>query len=280
MFDFAKARQNAVKDLTNDKLGLLVLGPGGGGKSTACGTFEGKILYLYCSGEAHGILSAGANGSEIVGIRIDLDDEGNAIKPDVAYDRLLQILSEQEGIKAEGFTAVVVDSLMEVENLIRSTNKFKVACLTDKGTHNKFAEPQAVIDLARPILVKLKDLQLNLGVHFAVTLPLNVTEIGDNGEIMAASPKLSTYSVAECLILQFSDIVVVGRMTNDKGQSSHRFQFVSDVSRAQKNQDGTIKRLQNFSPRLAGVRDLPATAPADMKKLAELKKKGLSNGKG
>jgi energy-coupling factor transporter ATP-binding protein EcfA2 len=273
MFNFQKARQNAVKDLTNQKLGVLVLGPGGSGKSTVCGSFEGKVLYLYTSGESHGVLSATSSGSEIFGIRLDQGDDGKQLKPDEAYDRLLAILSDEEGVRKEGFSAVVLDSLMEIESLVRTTNKFKALCLTDKGAVNRFAEPQSVLDMLRPILVKLKDLQLNAGIHYAVTCPLHVSEIGDNGEILQAGPKLSTYSVAEGLILQFPDIVVISRMTNDKGVPGYRFQFNSSVSKESKDKDGTVKKLLNFSPRLAGIREIPTTMPADMKKLAELKAK-------
>jgi hypothetical protein len=275
-FNFSKAKLNAVKDLTNTKLGVLVLGAGGDGKSTLCGTFEGRTLFLYCQGESHGARSASTMGGQLDAIRLDLDDDENRLTPDQTYDRLIAILSDAEGVRQEGYGAVVLDSLSDMESVIRATTKFKIACMTDKGGHNKFAEPQAVIDLFRPILVKLKDLQLNVGIHFACTCPLDVQSKEDNGEISEAKPKLSTYSVAESLVLQFADIITVGRMTNDKGKAAHRIQFGSNISKESKNQDGTIKKLMNFSPRLAGVLELPPHMVANMSKLAELKEKGAS----
>lgn len=270
-FNFAKARQNAIKDLTNDKLGVLVLGAGQGGKSTLCGTFAGKTLYLYCQGESHGARSASTQNDSLDAIRLDLADSGERLSADQTYDRLLAILSDIPGLRQEKYAAIVLDSLADLESVIRATSKFKVGCLSDKGNHNKFAEPQAVIDLFRPVLVKLKDAQLTLGIHFACTCPLDVTSLEDNGEIAEAKPKLSTYSVAESLVLQFADIITVGRMANDKGGVAHRIQFGSVITKESKNQDGTIKRLLNFTPRLAGIMILPPHMAADMKKLVLLK---------
>ena len=278
-FNFARAKQNAVKDLTNDKLGLLVLAQGGDGKSTLCGTFGVPTLLLYWQGESHGVLSAKSMGGTVDAIRLDLDDEGVKLTPDLSYDRLLAILGESEGIKAAGYQAVVIDSLSELESVIRSTQKFKVACQTDKGAHNSFAEGNAVIGLMRGVFTRLKDLQLNLGIHFACTCPLNVVSKEDNGEIAEASPKLSTYSVAENVVLQFADIVTVGRMVNKEGKAAHRIQFGTSVSKESKTANGTVKKFLQFSPRLAGVMELPSHMAADLSKLAELKAKGVNNGK-
>jgi hypothetical protein len=172
-----------------------------------------------------------------------------------------------------------VDSLSELESVIRSTQKFKVACQTDKGTHNSFAEGNAVIGLMRGVFTRLKDLQLNLGIHFACTCPLNVISKEDNGEINEASPKLSTYSVAENVVLQFADIVTVGRMANKEGKMAHRIQFGSSISKESKTASGAVKKFLNFSPRLAGVMELPSHMAADLSKLAEIKAKGVNNGK-
>lgn len=271
-FNFRKAADNAKKDLNNPYVGAIVLSPGGGGKSSLMGTFEGKTLYLYTGDESHGPAAAAANGGEVIAVRVDEDDDGGKLTPDQSYSRLLELLTAEEGIRDEGFKAIVIDSLTAFETLIRATSKFRAACMTDKGTHNKFAEPQAVLDLFRPILVKLRDLQLNLGVHYACSCPLDVVAMGDNGEIMESKPKLSTFSVAEGLVLQFPDVLVVGRMVKDE-KSSWRIQFNAGVSKASKDQSGATKKCINFNPRIMGIQNLPANMPANMQKVAELKAK-------
>jgi len=269
-FNFQRAKENARKDLDNKKVGAIILAPSGGGKSTLGGTFGCKTLFIFGGAESHGPVAASVHGGDIVAVRFDQDDDGNNLDADSAYERLLSILDAEDAIKEEGFGAIVVDSLTEVEATIRATTKFRAECLSQNGKHNSFAEPTATLGLFRPILVKLRDLQLNLGVHYAATCPLTVNAYGDNGEIMESAPKLSGYSVAEGLILQFPDVLVVGRMA--KGEKvAHRIQFNAGVTKASKDQAGQIKKLLNFNPRVTGVKDLPASMEANLGKVATMK---------
>lgn len=275
-FSFAKAAANARKDLDNRRVGAIILAPSGGGKSTLGGTFGCKTLFIFGGAESHGPVAASVHGGDIVAVRFDQDDEGNNLDPDDAYARLLSILDAEDAIKKEGFGAIVLDSLTEVENTVRATSKFKTECLSAQGKHNSFAEPAATLGLFRPILVKLRDLQLNLGVHYAATCPLQVSAIGDNGEIMESAPKLSGYSVAEGLILQFPDVLVVGRMIGKTGNAAHRLQFNAGVTKTSKDQLGTIKKTVNFTPRVTGVKTLPPNIEASLAKVAEMKAGGAA----
>lgn len=281
-FDFDKAEKEAAKLIDNTKLGAIVLGSSGGGKSFALGTLPGKILYLYTGSENHGVDSARISASKIVPVQIDLDgaasDEqklpNGMLKPDAAYKRLLSILGEVEGIKKAGFGSVVIDGATELESIITATEQWKLMCQTDKGKHNPYAESKSTVAMFRPIVSALHNLQTQLGTHFAMTCILDVKSAGVYGEIEEASPRLSGYSVAESLIQQFGDVIVVGRMSKDN-VAKHKFQFMTDVTRVSKDVLGNVKKAINFAPRVRGVplERLPTYLDPDFKKVLELKTK-------
>lgn len=271
-FNFKAAQAQAAADLKNDKLGLLVLGASGAGKSSVIGTLGVKTLYLYTTGESHGVSAAATQGGEnVVPVCLDYAD-GKGLTADAAYDRLMAVLSDVEGIKKEGFGAIALDGASELEVLIRGTSRWRVMCQTDKGNHNSWEEGKATLAMFRPIIAALKDLQRSIGIHYVVTCILDVNSIGDDGEIMESKPKLQTYSVAEGVLQQFPDIVALGRMS--KGDEiAHRIQFLAGVSRSTKDASGNIIKTVNFHPRLTGrvLADLPNTAKADLSELVKLK---------
>lgn len=276
-FNFKAAREAAKKALDSKTLGAIILGPSGAGKSYLAGTMPGKILYLFTDAEGHGPKGAKANGGDVDGLQIDKDDEGNNLTADQSYNRLLDILSDTDGIVSEGFQSIVIDSLTEVEAIIRQTGAFKRKCETNTGKHNSFAEPSATIEMFRPILSKLRDLSLQHDIHYAATCPLTVQSLGDDGQIMESSPRLSGYSVAENLILQFPDVLVVGQV-EIKGKKGHCLQFNSEsVSKQSKDLAGQIKKLVNFSPRITGVKNPPQLMAANLSKVIEMKEQ--ANGK-
>jgi energy-coupling factor transporter ATP-binding protein EcfA2 len=257
-FDFTKAFSASKGDLDQTALMAVVLGPSGAGKSTLCGTFGVKTLYIYTAGESHGPKAASAiKDSEIVPLRLDDD-------PNVAYQDLLQIL----GDAPKEFKAVVLDGATEIEQIIRSTQQFRTACLNSSGKHNSFAEGEAVLRMFRPIVMALKDLSKK-GVHSCITCALDVQSMADDGEILESKPRLSTYSVVEGLLQQFPAYFCVGRMV--KGEKrAHRIQFLAGVSRVSKDQVGSIKKTLNFNPRISGVLELPNTISADLKEVIKL----------
>ena len=280
MFNFAKAIEATAKEVNSNALGALVMGGSGGGKSFLTGTLGVKTLYLYALGEDHGPKAAKVTGGEnIVPLCFNYDENGDLLADadgNPRYDRIYQnicnILTQGVALDGEGFKAVVVDGVPELEAIIRGTDQWADACKTSKGQHNSFSEGPAVNAMLRPIFNLLKDLQRNYGMHYVVTMTLDVQAMGQNGAIEAASPQLSTYSVAETVARQFGDILVVGRMS--KGESvKHKLQFMSKVSRASKDQNGLIKKAINFTPRLSNVpvEDLPAIVDADLKEVLKLK---------
>lgn len=273
-FDFSKAKINAKRDMDNKTVGAIILGAPGAGKSTFCGTFPGTTLYLYSGGESHGPSAASTNSGEaLVAVRMDRDDDGNALSADASYQRLIDVLGSPESIVSEGITAVVLDSLTEIESIIRSTTKWSRACESANGKHNSFSEGSSTIEMFRPILVALRELALDHGIHYAATCPLTVQELGEDGQIIVAAPRLSGYSVAENLIMQFPDVLVVGRVEK-AGKQVYALQFAAGVTKVSKDQAGTIKKLANFNPRITGVKTLPELMPANFSKVIELKAKG------
>jgi hypothetical protein len=272
-FNFKKAQQEAAAEIKSVNLGLMVLGQSGAGKSTLAGTFGVKTLYLYTTGESHGAKAAATlGGDNVSAISINVEN-GAILSADKAYDRLLSILDSVAEIKAEGFGALVIDGATELEILIRETSRWKLLCQTDKGTHNSWAEGKATLAMFRPIVDKLKNLQRQLNIHFMMTCALDVVKVSDNGEIEESKPRLQTYSVAEGIIQQFEDIVVIGRMSNGE-KVGHRLQFLAGVSRESKDTKGNVRKSMNFNPRLSGVvlDKLPETVKADIQELIKLKK--------
>ena len=265
-FDFAKAIEEGKARRSRKTLEAIVLGPSGAGKSSLAGTFDGKILYLYGSGESHGPDAAETYGQG----RLDTICLDDGRGPDEAFDALMSVLKDVEFLKKNKYTAIVIDGATELEALIRKTAEFKAMCLTNQGKHNAFQEPTAVLAMFRQVFEALRGVKASLGIHYLVTCILDVKEISENGEIIDSSPRLSTYSVAEGLIQQFADVFAVGRMTNGD-KVAHRIQFLSGVSKTSKDAAGKIKRSINFHPRLTGVKELPNTLPADLKEVLKLK---------
>ena len=268
--------QTALKKVqaipSNEILGVAILAPSGGGKSSLAGSFGVKTLYLYTKGETHGPSNAASiaekTGGEIVPYRID-----DVESADMAFDNLLDLLDDIEGLKEAGIKAVVIDSATELEKIIKATDRWRGLCMTPKGGHNNFAETGATMKMLDPILHRLRSLQAVEGIHFAMTITLDVKEISDNGEIQESRPRLDTYGVAESLIQQFGDIVAVGRMTNGD-DVAHRIQFLAGMSRVSKDQTGMVRKSTNFAPRLVGkvLEDLPKSMKADLRELIKFKK--------
>lgn len=271
MFNFQKAIEDAKKDLNNKSLQALVLGPSGAGKSTLLGTFGVKTLYLYTSGENHGVVATTTYGKDNV-VAVCIDREGQErLAPEAAYARLLDILSNGDALVKMGVKAIAIDGATEIEEIIKNTKAWKEFCTTDKGKHNGFAEKDATLRGFRPIIERLKQLNLDHGIMYAMTCILDVKEMGETGEILESTPRLSGYGVAEGLVQQFPDYFVVGRMS--KGDKvAHRVQFLAGVSKESKDQSGRVKKTLNFYPRLTGVSELPNTFEANLGKLAEFKR--------
>ena len=267
----AELKKTSVVKEDTSKLAALILGPSGGGKSTAIGSLGVKTMLLYTRGENHAPAAAKMyGGKNIVPICLDYVD-GETLNPSQTLKRCMDILGSTEAIKAEGFKAVVIDSATELEAMIKGSQTF-----INMVGGNDFKKADVAVDMMRAIILKLIDLQREIGIHYVVTCALDVKELSQNGEIIDAQPKLVGYRLAENLVQMFSDVIVVGAMSNGD-DVQHRFQFASGVSKQQKDKAGGIKKTVNFRPRLTSV-DLTkvlephGTTAADFKILMEMKK--------
>lgn len=261
---------NEASHVDTSLLFAIVLGSSGAGKSHVAGSAPGKILYLYLDSERHGSSSAIKGGGNILAVCIDRDKEGNPLKPDAAFKRGLEILNP-EVLKKAKIDSIVLDGLTELEKLIRATTKWTNMCQSAQGKHNSFAEGASTIALADEYMRALRDAQDKVGVHVIVTGILDVQEVDDNGAIGVAKPRLSGYAVAEGLIQQFPDILVIGKVAGKDGKSGRVFQTNADVQRISKDQAGNVKKFINFEPRLAGATNLPGFIKADLKEVIALK---------
>lgn len=269
-FDFKGALERAKKDADSTSLEAMVLGPSGAGKSYRAGTFGCKTLYLYSGGESHGVRAAKQEAEGLlVPVRYDHDANGSS---DATLANLLEILRSKENIEKLGIKAIYVDGASELEFLIRSSSQWKELCKSAKGAHNSFEEPKATITMFRPIIVALKDLQAEFGMHIAMSCIVDVKEYGPSGEIIECQPRILGYGVAESLIQQFGDTLVTSKLRDQaSGKTAYKFQFMTDVVKTAKEESGIVKKSINFSPRISGVRTVPAYLPANLSEVIRLK---------
>jgi hypothetical protein len=273
MFDFDKAAA-AIK--TSPVLQLITLASSGGGKSFLAGTSGLKTLYIHGVGENHGYESARITGEDlIVPFRWDIDDAGKEIKsPDAQYKRLTDVLAATDQLIEAGFKFIVVDSATEVESLIKGTTRFTTLC-THNGKYNNFKETEACLSMFRPILNSLKSLSTS-EIGYNLTLILDVKQMDELGMITESSPKLYGYGVAEGVIQQFPDIIVVSPIMNPETEEiAHRIYFNAGVSRVQKDEKQRVKKTINFSPRITGVplQELPeGSMAANLEAVLDLKR--------
>jgi hypothetical protein len=256
--EIAKAKAKMERKLVN----AIVLSPSGGGKSALAGTFGVPTLYLFASSEEHGPESASAFANcEITPICIDADRT-----PDQAIEFLIEILSNKDFLK--DFEAIVVDGATALEILIRETNRFKIACMTDKGKHSSYAEGPAALSVFNEILGLLRASDK----HTLMTCILDVREVdAETGEILDSSPRLGTYSLAEGIVLQHPDVFIIGPLTKDD-KTAHRIQFAARMNKTSKEASGKVKKLLNFTPRITGVKDLPNSLPPKLSEVIKLKR--------
>lgn len=279
MFDFNRVLAESKAATKNKSLFAIVMGASGGGKSFLMGTLGVKTLYLYISGEAHGAESAAITGGDLVHpYCLDYVD-GKQLSADDTYKHLRAVLQNVEAIKAAGFKAVAIDGAAELELIIRNSKDWAKRCLNEKGIHSNWEESDATMDLLRFVVEDAKGLQRQLGCHIVMTSILDVRAVGDNGEIMDASPRLRGARVADFLLRQFDEVLVVGRLQSAEGQVGHRIQFLTRMSKTAKEMSGGIKLL-NFAPRITGVKaeDLPSIVAADLSIIAAAKAAGSFEG--
>lgn len=278
-FNFSAAIAASQKDLKNDCLNLIILGSSGNGKSYALGTFGVKTLYLYTTKEDHGPKSATASaerlGTEnVVPIRLDVSDTGEALSADATMERLLSILRDVRGIQEQGFGAVAIDGGTELEEVIKNTSEYKALLAAKYKGQESFAGP-LVLSAFRPIVAALKTLRNDANVHGAMTVILDVLEYDASGAIVAAKPSLAGYGVATGLCQMFGDIVVVGKVKRPDGTEGYPFQMGALVTRTTKDfQTKEVRKTHNFNIRLTGcdMSTFPEMMASDLSQLIRCKK--------
>lgn len=268
-FDFKRAKAEAQKAMRSPLLQLVILGSQGAGKSYTIGTLGVKTLYLYGTREDHGAKTANVRGvGNIDPVCFDAVD-GKQLDADSSLAALDSILTDVEYIRSEGYKAIAVDGLAVLEGIVKESTAFAQKCKTSSGKHNNFAEPGVAQEMIGGIVNQLKALQRELGLHIIVTGILDVKSVDGFGAIEEAAPRLSSYGLAESLNQMFGDIVVIGKMTKN-GETKYKYQMMTDLTKASKDDAGNIKKAMNFSPRLSGC-DVPPIMDADLAALVKYK---------
>lgn len=268
----AQAKQADERDKSKDKLFLSILGPSGSGKSHSIGTLGVKTLYLYFTGEKHGVESARKTGSEYIDpVCLDYDAATNTeLKPDDVLKRLREIIGSD--LAGAGYEAIAIDGMSELDDCINQTKELQKACLTSQGKIDGFRKPGEVKRMASNIIKQLVKLQQVQGLHVIATTIVDVKDYGDNGLIAECHPRLNTYALAEGLLQQFGDRVIVSLMTKESGERVYVFDFMTNMSKTSKDATGRVKKTFNFSPRLStGTIPEQGVMKADLQKLLEYK---------
>jgi len=272
-FDFKRAKAEAQKAMRSPLLQLVILGSQGAGKSYTIGTLGVKTLYLYGTREDHGPKTANVKGAgNIDPVCFDAVD-GKQLTADQSLAALESILNDVEYIKSEGYKAIAVDGLAVLESIVKECTIFREKCKTTSGKHNTFAESGVAQEMIGGVINQLKALQRELGLHIVLTGILDVKSVDGFGAIEEASPRLSSYGLAESLNQMLGDIVVVGKMSKN-GETKYKFQMMSDLTKVSKDEHGGVKKAMNFNPRLSGC-ETPPIMDADLAALAAYKKQKM-----
>lgn len=275
MFDFQAAIKQATESLNSSKLELMVLGSSGSGKSSCIGTLGVKTLYLFGSRESHGPKAASVAGAgNVVPLNFEFatpssGEAARELTPDESYGFLKFILQQDEWIKKEKFEAIAVDGVAVLETIVKGTTEFKKRCTAANGKHNTFKESEAAQELISDIINLLKRAQRQHGVHIVVTSMLDVKDVDPFGAILEAAPKLQSFGLAETLVAAFGDVLVVGKMQKN-GVVKYKFQSGSDLVKVAKDEQGNVKKMLNFAPRVSG-KVLPPVMDADLSEIIKLK---------
>lgn len=265
------AEATEKSDKSNNSLFCCILGPSGSGKSHSIGTLNGKTLYVYFSGEKHGVSSAKKEGlKNIIPLCIDYV-EGKELTPDETLNRLRQIIKCGSDLVKEGFTAIAIDGLTEIDLCITQTKELKTQCLTNQGKVDGFRTSTVAKQMVHSLIKSLVTLQQQTGLHIITTCILDVQEYGENKEIESCSPRLSTYGLAENALQMFPDRVVVGPQYKESGEEVYVFDSSATIAKVSKDVRGVVKKMFNFSPRL-GSGELPKLMKANLSELISLKR--------
>ena len=267
MLDLLKEAFN----VKTDGLFLVVMGASGAGKSHFIGTYPGRVLLLYGAGESHGPGSAAKSNANIVAIpwdRIKKDGSTIDLPPSQILSRIRSLL-DPEALVAAGVKCVAVDSLTNLVADLKKTDAFMQRCLASNGKHNAFKETEALIELTGTVIRQLQVLSDYHGIDSICTLDLQIQNIGADGTIIESKPGLPTFGVGKALIQQFPDVLVLGRLGEDKQPTFQNLASVASTTSDQATKE--LVRYVEYNPRLRGAQVMPATIAASVPAIMALK---------
>ncbi len=254
-----------VLPIKTDGLFLIVLGASGVGKSHFIGTYPGRTLFLYGSGESHGPGSAVKNSKELLPVAWDRD-RNRQLTPNESWTRLLNLL-DPATIKAANVKCVALDSITNLCLDLKATDAYKQRCMGAKGQHNQFKETEALIELLNLVMKKLQVLVDYHDIDVITTMDLQIQSIADTGLILESKPGLPTYGVGKAIIQQFPDILVLGRIAQ-----APKFQNAAKATGISKDAEEQIVKYVEYHPRLRGVAKMPEYIEANVPAILALKK--------
>ena len=246
---------------------LIVLGPSGAGKSHFCGTYPGKVLYLYGAGESHGPSAAAKTNKDMIAVAWDRTPE-KELSPDEILPRLKKLLDPEMLIKA-GIKCVALDSWTNLAADVKRTAVFKQRCQSAKGTHNPFKETEAQIEILSSVVRQFQVLVDFKDIDVITTLDLQIQSIADDGLILESKPSLPTFGVAKSIVQTFPDILVLGRMGEKREPTFQN--FAKTAASSVDRETGKMVKYIEFNPRLRGVDVIPESMKPDVKEILKLK---------
>jgi hypothetical protein len=274
-----KANKNKVEPLF-----ALIIGQSGAGKSYFSGTSGLPTLFLYLRTEQHGPQAAASTNNNILPVCLDKFESSDSGITGLSNMKIGDVLSPDQtllklkhwsalNLKDEGIGAIVIDSLSDLESVIKDSTAFKQACLSATGKHNSYSEGPELIKKIREIVLSLNH-HTDDGVHCFLTMAGTVTATDENGAAHTIQPKTTCFGSAELLPRLFPDILLVSRLTYE-GETKFACIFNGNFERKGKDQAGRVLKTLNFSPRLTGlsIEDLPDLVKADLKAVLALKNK-------
>lgn len=196
-------------------INALIYGSSGTGKTTVCATIPGKIAFL--SSEKQGALAVKSEmierGRDPDSIRIfaleEKEIDGKKVGPRTYLDMLLDELERDP----QDFTAVVLDSITDVQNALVTSMKMKKGGLNKPLTQSDWGY---IIDSTRNLCIRLRDMKLHT---FVIALS---TETQDDNNNVIHRPNLVGKKLPND-IPQYFNIVCFMDKEWEKGAAFERF---------------------------------------------------------
>lgn len=261
----------SFETVSTENLQAVILAPSGGGKSHVIGTLDRTVLYLYGSDESHGKTSASQGKARIKALQWDINPEtGEQLNADESLEFIKAMLTN-EFLDAHGIDAIALDSMTSLEKLVKASSKFKVMCRTKNGDHNSFVEGEKCGIIIDELLSTIRKLGSNRKLDLVMTCIVDVKDKDDEtGAYHCVRPRLGSYGLAESIIQQCFQILLVGKVAI-KNKKGHCFQFDSLIERVSKDLSGSVKKYLNFDPRVIGAnRELNKFEKADLEEIRNL----------